>query len=195
MNVMTPDRRRERREARRSSILAEAWALARRDGLGALSLRDLAGCVGLRQPSLYVYFGSKLDLYDAMFADGYRDLLAYVGRRSRPTDPEAALTSFVRDIVQFSSDDVVRHQLLFQRTIPGFAPSVDSYRLALDFHSITRAHLAAAGVTRTGDVDLFTALVSGLAHQQVANDPGGRRWVRLARQTVRMFLAHVERRS
>jgi AcrR family transcriptional regulator len=46
--------------------------LGRRDGV---ALRDLGVAVGLRQPSLYVYFASKLDLYDAMFADGHRQLL------------------------------------------------------------------------------------------------------------------------
>ena len=68
------DRRRERHLARRSAIVAEAWALARRDGLAAISLRDLADQVGLRQPSLYAYFDSKLALYDAMFADGNRQI-------------------------------------------------------------------------------------------------------------------------
>jgi AcrR family transcriptional regulator len=52
-----------------------------RDGLAAVSLRDLGEAVGLRQPSLYVYFMSKLVLYDAMFADGYRQLLDFVARR------------------------------------------------------------------------------------------------------------------
>jgi hypothetical protein len=37
--------------------------------------------------------------------------------------------------------------------------------------------------------------VSGLTHQQVANDPGGDRWVRLSRQAVEMYLAQIERKS
>jgi hypothetical protein len=48
-------------------------------------------------------------------------------------------------------------------------------------------------VTEPADVDVFSALVSGLSHQQVANDPGGDRWVRLAERTVDMVLADVER--
>ena len=50
--------------------------LARRDGLAGISLRDLADSVDFRQPSLYAYFESKLDLYDSMFADGQHQLLA-----------------------------------------------------------------------------------------------------------------------
>ena len=38
-------------------------------------------------------------------------------------------------------------------------------------------------------VDLWTALVTGLASQQVSNDPGGDRWRRLLDPAVGMFLA------
>ena len=102
--------------------------------------------------------------------------------------------AFVEALVRFSTEDVVRHQLLFQRTIPGFEPSPVSYALALQFYELARERLAAAGVSEPGDVDLFSAMVSGLAHQQVANDPGGDRWVRLAALAVDMFLADVDRR-
>jgi hypothetical protein len=38
---------------------------------------------------------------------------------------------------------------------------------------------------------LFTALLSGLADQQIANDPGGDRWLRLVDSAVDMYLGHV----
>ena len=188
------DRRGRRKEAKLAVILAEAWALARRDGLAAISLRDLADRVDLRQPSLYAYFDSKLGLYDLMFADGNHQLLERVRSHPLSDDPREALVEFVQLLVRFSSEDVVRHQLLFQRTIPGFEPSVSSYALALEFYEFARQRLAAAGVSDPGDVDVFSALVNGLSHQQVANDPGGDRWVRLAERTVDMFLAEVKRR-
>jgi AcrR family transcriptional regulator len=188
------DRRALRREAKWASIVAEAWKLAHRDGLAAISLRDLADRVDLRQPSLYAYFDSKLDLYDAMFADGNRQLLDFAGQLPLSDEPRRALADFVAALVQFSTEDVVRHQLLFQRTIPGFEPSADSYDLAIEFQEIARSRLAAAGVTEKRDVDILSAMVSGLAHQQVANDPGGDRWVRLAGPMVEMFLRDVDRR-
>jgi AcrR family transcriptional regulator len=177
-----------------AGILAEAWKLARRDGLAAISLRELADAVGLRQPSLYVYFESKLDLYDAMFADGYRQLLDLLRGRRYGDEPRRALSRFVADCVQFSSADVIRHQLLFQRTIPGFEPSPASFELALQFYAFGRRLAEAAGVQTQADMDVLSALVNGLAHQQIANDPGGRRWVRLADQVVDMFLTDVARR-
>jgi AcrR family transcriptional regulator len=189
-----PDRRQVRREAKLATILSEAWLLAQRDGLAAVSLRDLAERVGLRQPSLYVYFASKNDLYDAMFADGYRQLLEFSARIPGNDDPRKALAGFAAALVQFSSDDIVRHQLLMQRTIPGFEPSASSYALALEFYGLAVRRLAEAGVDEQGDVDVFSALVAGLAHQQIANDPGGERWVRQAERVVAMFLADIDRR-
>lgn len=188
------DRRQQRREAKLAAILAEAWRLAHQDGLAAISLRDLADAVGLRQPSLYVYFDSKLALYDAMFADGYRQLLDLIASRRYGDEPGRALSRLVADCVQFSSDDVVRHQLLFQRTIPGFEPSAKSMALAQEFYVFAQGVARAAGVRTPAQMDVLTALISGLAHQQVANDPGGRRWVRRADQAVEMFLADVTRR-
>jgi AcrR family transcriptional regulator len=189
-----PDRRKARHEAKRAEILAQAWLLAHRDGLAAISLRDLAENVGLRQPSLYVYFESKLHLYDAMFADGYRQLLGFVAARSYAGDPRSALARFLGDLVQFSSDDIVRHQMLFQRTIPGFEPSAEAFALALEFYDVARQLLAAVGVTDQRNIDIFSALANGLAHQQVANEPGGKRWVRLAGSVTEMFLTDIDRR-
>ncbi len=189
----TTDRRRERHLAKRATIVAEAWTLAQRDGLAAISLRDLAAQVGLRQPSLYAYFASKLALYDAMFADGNRQLIEDVTALPDRDDPHEALVELVEAVTRFSAGDSVRHQLLFQRTIPGFEPSAESYAAAEEFYAISQKHLAAAGVSDPGDLDIFTALVSGLGHQQVANDPGGDRWVRLSRRAVDMYLAEVAR--
>ena len=42
------DRRAERREATKAEILDAAWELVRAEGLAALSLRDLAARVGMR---------------------------------------------------------------------------------------------------------------------------------------------------
>lgn len=183
------DPRPSRREAKIALLLSEAWELARRDGLGAISLRDLAGAVGLRQPSLYVYFDSKLSLYDAMFADGYRQLLDHLDERDYSGAPRDALARFTRDLIVFASDDGVRYQMLFQRPIPGFEPTTESFALALEFYERATVLAASAGIRDQADIDFFAALVNGLSHQQVANDPGGRRWADLADRAVGMLLA------
>ncbi len=195
MNALSTDRRQERREAKLATILIESWRLAHRDGLAAISLRDLADAAGLREPSSYVYFASKADLYAVMFADGCRQMLEFLCARRYDGPPQEALARFVADCVRFASENVVRHQLLFQRTIPGFEPSPQSHALAGDFYAVGQRLAHTVAVATQPDLDQFSALVSGLAHRQVANDPGGQLWVRLAERVVRMFLADVEQRQ
>ena len=43
-------------------------------GVGGLSLGEVARRMGLRTPSLYVYFDSKNAVYDAVFARGWRSV-------------------------------------------------------------------------------------------------------------------------
>src|SRR5689334_17198368 len=66
------DRRAERREATRREILDIAWAIARRDGIAAITLREVAVRMGMRPPSLYSHFDSKNAIYDAMFAESWQ---------------------------------------------------------------------------------------------------------------------------
>ena len=54
-----------------------------------------------------------------------------------------------------------------------------------------RAILAGVGLRKDEDFDLWTALVSGLSSQQLANDPGGDRYVRLIDDAVAVFSDHV----
>ena len=189
-----PDRRTAKREAKRAQILAAAWELAHRDGIGAISLRELAAMVDLRQPSLYQYFGSKDALYDAMFAEGNRALLEYTDIDVTGLTPRQAVAEAMQRVIRFATEDPARHQLMTQRPMPGFEPSAESYAFAIEFYERSRVALTAAGVRDQDDMDVFTALVSGLAHQQVANDPGGDRWVRLVPRALDMFFDDLDRR-
>jgi AcrR family transcriptional regulator len=186
------DRRAERFEATRREILDVAWELVRTDGLGGLSMRDLGARVGLRAQSLYVYFPSKHAIYDAMFGEANRELVArwQAAAAAGPEDPVAVLRRRNRAFLEFCVEDPVRHQLLFQRTIPGFEPSPESYAPAVAGLDDLHARLRAAGVEDPRAWDLWTALAGGLAAQQNANEPGGDRWLRLADEAIDMFLEH-----
>ena len=48
--------------------------------------------------------------------------------------------------------------------------------------------MARAGLETQRDVDLWTAVLSGLASQQISNDPGGRRWLDLVDTAVDRLL-------
>ncbi|MEO8899019.1 MAG: TetR/AcrR family transcriptional regulator [Candidatus Dormibacter sp.] len=187
----TRDRRAERRESTRAEILEAAWALARTQGLAGLSLRDVASRIGTRPPSLYWYFENKHAIYDAMFAQGNRQLLQRLDEQDWPDDPRELLRVTAHIFVEFSAEDVARYQLMFQRTIPDFEPSPESYALAMQVVDQMRSRFAVAGLTDPADFDLGTALISGLAAQQTANEPGGDRWMRLTDDAVDMFVDHV----
>jgi AcrR family transcriptional regulator len=189
------DRRAERTAATRREILAAAWQLVREEGLPALAMRDLGARVGMRAQSLYGYFPSKHAIFDAMFADANRELVARTAGLDAIAEPDDRLRELARVFVRFCVEDPVRHQLLFQRTIPGFEPSAESYQLSIDSLARARAVVRACGISSQRAFDVFTALGSGLAAQQNANEPGGKRWVRLVDETTDMFLATYRRKS
>jgi AcrR family transcriptional regulator len=190
------DRRAERHAATRAEILDAAWGQVRANGLAALSLRDLARSIGLQPPSLYSYFDSKNALYDAMYAEGVQQFVE-AQQAAMPTfdDPLTSLRAMIHFFVGFCAADPARYQLLFQRTIPGFEPSPESFKLAQDNLVEIGELLARCGVHSAEMLDLFTALGTGLADQQMSNDPGGDRWIRLIDEAVEMFYDHITKKA
>jgi AcrR family transcriptional regulator len=184
------DRRAERHEATREEILAAAWAMVRTEGLAGLSLRDLATRVGMRAPSLYSYFDSKHAIYDAMFAQGARDYLEREAAVELTGDALADVKIGMHFFVGFCTEDPSRYQLLFQRTIPGFEPSAESFAVAVAGLEAMRLRLARLGITDPRALDLLTAVGTGLTDQQISNDPGGDRWTSLVDEAAEMFFAH-----
>lgn len=185
------DTRAVRRDAMREKILKAAWRIARRDGLAALSLREIAKVVGMRAPSLYSYFDSKHAIYDAMFAQGNKELMEHMARTAPSADLSRHLRERARLMFEFNRGDITRYQLMFQRTIPGFEPSPESYAHAVTIYDSLRRHFADAGYTDQRVLDLWTALISGMFQQQIANEPESDRWERLIDDAVDMFLKHI----
>lgn len=187
----------ERRQARIADIVGCAWTLARTHGVAAVSLHALAREVGIRQPSLYAYFDSKHALYDAMFADGNRRLLEHLDAVAAglPSDPRAALKRVLGAFVEFALDDPARCELLFERHIPGFVPSAESYALAESALARVVGAMHDAGVHDQGDVDCLVAITAGLMQAQLANDPGGDRWVRHLDRMVDLHLDDIQHRA
>ena len=180
----------DRRLQRRNQILTAAWDIAAESGLGAVSLHEVARRVGIRQPSLYGYVASKLDLYDAMYGQAYEELVGRLDATPPEGTARAQLLQVSRVVVDFVVEDPPRQQLLFQRTIPGFEPSPGSYALARRLIDRCAGLLSALGADSSAHVDVYTALVGGLAAQQVANDPGGDRFTRHLEPLLEMFLDH-----
>lgn len=188
------DVRTRRRDQTRREILALAWELAERDGIANLSLRELARTVGMQAPSLYTYFASKGAIFDAMFAEGYRQLdELYAELDIDPADVRSTLTAATVRFLQFCQASLPRYQLMFTRVVADWQPSPEAYAASVASYERMAARLATIGIAGGDTLDLWTAITAGLAAQQLANDPGGDRWVRLADGATEMFLNHIGR--
>jgi AcrR family transcriptional regulator len=180
------DRVAERREATRAEILETAWELAQQQGLAEFTLRDLAERVGMRAPSLYTHFGSKNAIYDAMFGQAWSDFeqLALAELASIPQAPRAAIRRVARLFFDFAVSNPARHQLMNQRTIPGFEPSPESYAPSVRVYELGEQLFRGLGLTDQSDNDIWEAMIAGMINQQLANDPGGTRWSALLDRAI-----------
>ena len=151
------------------------------DGVAALSLAEVARRMGLRPPSLYQYFPSKAAIYDALFAQGARRVRAATleAEAGLHGDPLTRLRASQEAFCRWCIENPVLSQLLFLRTVPGFAPSPESFAPAIAQLDDLRFRLRAAVEARQLDpqaageegVALYTSLVSGIVSQQLANEP------------------------
>lgn len=186
------DRVAERREATRREILDAAWTLAREVGLAGLTLRELAGRVGMQPPSLYSHFDSKNAIYDAMFGQAWMEYeaLTEAERPRLPEHPREAVQFLARLYFDFATADLAKYQLTNQRIIPGFEPSPESYAPAVRVLEASVKLFDELGVARE-EFDIWLAILGGLIDQQHANDPGGDRFGRLLDRAVDMWADYV----
>ena len=184
-----------RATATRAAIVDAAWRLSRRHGLTGWSLRQLAGEVGCKAPTLYAYVDGKQAIYDAMFRAGYEAFAALTDEFEQLLEDTPSVREgfrlAVHRYVAFCTEDPVRYQLMFQRVVPDFEPGPEAYAASLRQFERMAAQLAAIGIDDPAAIDLWTALATGLTDQQLSNDPGGDRWIRLVDRACDMYLDHV----
>jgi AcrR family transcriptional regulator len=188
--VVGVDVRSRKREWVRAEILAAAWELLRSQGVAGLSMRDLGALVGMRAPSLYTYFPSKNDLLDALYGQGMREMDELVGSSPRGRTPRETLRNRAKAFVDAAVQDPVRFQLLFERPVPGFVPSSESLSIGVSRMHETAAMAETAGLPGKKGLDLMMATTRGLVAMQIANEPGGDRWVGLVEEAVDILVTH-----
>src|SRR4051794_6276625 len=66
------DRRHQRRQETIEQVLDVAVQVMAEQGVAGLTLGEVARRMGIRPPSLYVYYDGKSALYDALFERGWR---------------------------------------------------------------------------------------------------------------------------
>ena len=178
------DRRQRRRLETIEEVLDHAVEIMAEEGVAGLSLGEIARRMGIRTPSLYVYFPSKHALYDALFARGWRELLDTMGPvfaedADASGDLAGLLLASGQQMAQWSVTNIAYAQLLFWRPVPGFRPSDDAYAPAVELYNQGLARivrLQERGLIRSDvtadDVQRdWTVLLSGVVSQQLANAP------------------------
>ena len=181
MSITAPvDRRHLRRQETIEEVISVAVDVMAEHGVAGLSLGEVARRMGIRTPSLYVYFPSKSALYDAVFQRGAEQFRAAV--EATPTDGDdlvAILTTAAETSVRWAVEHPTYAHLLFWRPVPGFEPSPEAYAPAvavaelaqqrfadLQAHGLLRSDVSAAEAFRD-----WTILISGVVSQQLSNAP------------------------
>jgi AcrR family transcriptional regulator len=200
------DRRHRRRQETVEQVLDVAVAVMAEQGVAGLSLGEVARRMGIRPPSLYVYFDSKNALYDAIFARGARELIAVMKPVHAQVDEAADLAAYFLEqadaFVRWTLEHPAYSQLMFWRPVPNYEPSADAYEPAVEmlarartlFVTLCDRGLFAADTDIDDALQMWTVLCSGVMTQQLANAPQqsfdeGRFTTQLP-ELVAMFLAH-----
>jgi AcrR family transcriptional regulator len=164
----------------RQSILDTAREIMRSEGVGALSLNEVARRLGMKTPSLYTYFSSKHDLYDALFLDGMKQFrLRLTTLFAVHTIEGDLLEAAIFDYMAFADENPDLYALLFERPVPGFVPSETSMQEAAglledgerQFQAAIEAGLIRSGLDAAATRDLFIAITHGLTSLKRANEP------------------------
>jgi AcrR family transcriptional regulator len=174
---------RDRRQQTLAEILDVAAQVMAEHGAGGLTLGEVARRLGMRPPSLYVYFASKHALYDALFAQGWRAVLAEMARSDQQLidagDLGECLLCMPQTFVRWAVEHPAAAQLMFWRPVPGFTPSAAAYAPAVETVAAMRAvftvlrdrGLLRAQLDLDEAVGAWTVLITGVITLQLSNTP------------------------
>ncbi|MEV6901336.1 TetR/AcrR family transcriptional regulator [Amycolatopsis sp. NPDC051372] len=117
-------------EALRLKLLDRAGELISADGPKALSLRKLAADAGTSTTAVYSLFGSKPDLVNALYVEGFRRFGERLNAVARTGDAVADLVRLGVAYRASAQADPHLYAIMFTRSVPGFEPNAEADRLA-----------------------------------------------------------------
>lgn len=186
--------------------LDHAVQIMTEQGVGALTISEVARRMGMRGPSLYKYFSSLHAVYDLLFARGVAGNDRAVRQAIAGITPGVeAIRVGTRATVRWCVENPALSQLLYWRVVPGFEPSPATFADSRDQMREIRTVLAEAVRRRelvpTADSDeaarMLTVVISGLITQQMANQPAASYddglFTVLADEAIEMFFDHYRR--
>ena len=137
-----------------SALLTSAAEILESEGPDALSVRRIAAAANVAPMGVYNHFDSKNGIIEALFIQGFdrlRDALAGIADIE---DPYEALREGGRRYRALALAHPMVYQLMFERTIPGYEPSLHALEVAARaFDALVAAveRAMAAGVLAPAD--------------------------------------------
>lgn len=124
----------------RERIAAAARELVLSDGVEGLSMRKLAGRVGVSAPAIYRHFGDKEALLDEIVAEGLRILEGYLRPALGAATPYERLLQMTDGYLNFALEQPTYFDFAFMtasRDIDGLAhelakPELETFRMAIE---------------------------------------------------------------
>ena len=113
-------------------LVAAALQLLRDENPADLTVRRIANVAGTTTMCLYTGFGSRDGLLDAVYAQGFEQLREDMARAGLAADPTEAVRRLLQAYRGFALANPGLYGLLFERVLPGFDPSPQVRRTALD---------------------------------------------------------------
>lgn len=171
-------RRQRNRDRMIQTILDTSREIMRENGVAALSMHELARRLEIKPPSLYNYFSGLLDIYDALFRQGFQiwkqHLEDYV-QDAQTWQEEIRLS--MEAYMTFAIRNPDLYQLCFERPVPEFTPSEES--LEISFGNLEELYQRMAGLKSELQTDLAAnqladlviAISHGLTALHMANQP------------------------
>ena len=200
--VVPTDRRARRRSDTIEQILSIAVDLMAAEGVAGLSVSSVARELGVKPPSIYKYFPSRMAIYDALFRRGQQANLSCLRTAMSSSAPGLpAIRAGLEATGRWAISHPVLAQLLFWRPVPGYVPTDDAFAPTVEIVALLRQELRAAsaagdlGEDASSDdaMGLLSTMHFGVISQQLANDPDGDwdtgRFTRLFPEVLRLFVS------
>ncbi|MAT45635.1 MAG: hypothetical protein CL609_25165 [Anaerolineaceae bacterium] len=176
-NTLSP-RRQRNRERTIQTILDTARDIMRENGAAALTIHELARRLEIRPPSLYNYFSSLMEIYDALFQLGFtlwdKHFEEYI-QNAQTWQDEIRLA--MEAYMVFAIQNPELFQLCFERPVPGFVPSEESLQISIGNLENLYARISKVQTDIQSDLepkqmtDLMIAIAHGLTALHMSNEP------------------------
>ncbi|WP_202638873.1 TetR/AcrR family transcriptional regulator [Bailinhaonella thermotolerans] len=177
----------------RHRLLRVAIGLLAGEGPQALSVRRVAAEAGCPTSVVYTTFGSREGLAEALYLEGFDGLRRRMEAVPAHPDPCAHLLELGRAYREYAIAEPLYYSIMFEKVIPGFAPSERARAVAgTSLHIIERAvaRCVATGGTRPADPTRIAEALWAAAHGAISLELSGHLTGPATHDTVTTAVAH-----